>query len=451
MSAATATGPRTVATAKSQSKPRDIVSLVTLYVVFLMAIPSRYTFAPLGGAGAPSTVLGAIFLVVYLLRWVHPASPIGGVRQPLRVAALGIFCAFVASYVAANLHKMEPLEQNGADRGIILICGWVGILLLTADGVRSMERLDALLRRIVFGASAMAVLGITQFFTGLDIAKYIVIPGLVANQPYDDIAMRGSFNRPSATAIHPIEFGYVLAVVLPIAIHRARFAPQNQRFKRWLQVVLISVTLPMTVSRSAILGFVIVMAVILPIWPARDRWRALGVIVIGVLGIQVLIPGLLRDLNDLFFAIGTDSSTTSRTDALSNAMPLIGQHPWFGEGFGTFMPSVFFYTDDQYLNSAIELGLVGVAAIVVLFITGWWSARDVRRRSADPEIRHLGQCMAASCAAMLIIYGTFDALYFPMAAGITFLMLGCLSALWRLTRESGGAPPRRPPELVPRP
>jgi O-antigen ligase len=317
--------------------------------------------------------------------------------------------------------------------------------------VRSMERLEALLRRIVFGASAMAVLGITQFFTGLDIAKYIVIPGLVANQPYDDIAVRGSFNRPSATAIHPIEFGFVLAVVLPIAIHRARFAPQNQRFKRWLQVVLISVTLPMTVSRSAILGFVIVMAVILPIWPARDRWRALGVIAIGVIGIPVLVPGLLRDLNNLFFAIGTDSSTTSRTDALSNAMPLIGQHPWFGEGFGTFMPSVFFYTDDQYLNSAIELGLVGVAAIVVLFITGWWSARDVRRRSTDPEIRHLGQCMAASCAAMLIIYGTFDALYFPMAAGITFLLLGCLAALWRLTRESVCAPPPRPPERAPRP
>ena len=103
------------------------------------------------------------------------------------------------------------------------------------------------------------------------------------------------------------------------------------------------------------------------------------------------------------------------------------------------MPSVFFYTDDQYLNSAIELGLVGVAAIIALFVTGWWSARNVRRRSADPEIRHLGQCMAASCAVMLIVYGAFDALYFPMAAGITFLMLGCLAALWRLTRESGAS------------
>jgi hypothetical protein len=401
-----------------------------------MAIPSRYTFAPFGGAGAPSTMLGGIFLIVYLLRWVHPASPIGSVRQPLRVAALGIFCAFLASYVAANLHKMGTLQQNGADRGMIMICGWVGVLLLTADGVSSMERLDVLLKRIVFGASAMAALGITQFFTGLNIAKYIVIPGLTANQPYSDIATRGSYNRPSATAIHPIEFAFVLATVLPVAIHRARFAPRSQKFKRWLQVFLITVALPMTVSRSAILGLVIVMAVVLPVWPSRDRWRALGVVAIGALGIQVLVPGFVRDMNRLFFAIGSDASTTSRTSALSNAMPLIGQHPWFGEGFGTFMPSVLFYTDNQYLNAGIELGLVGVAAIVALFITGWWSARDVRRHSTDPGIRHLGQCMAASCAVMLVVYSTFDTLYFPMAAGITFLMLGCLAALWRLTWES---------------
>jgi len=442
------TGPGPVAIVKSQSKPRDIASLVTLYVLFLMAIPSAYTFAPLGGAGAPSTLLGVVFLIIYLLRWAHPSSPIGSVRQPLRVAALGIFCAFFATYAAANLHLLEPVQENGTDRGLILICGWVGVLLLTADGVRSMRRLEVLLGRIIFGASAMAVLGIIQFFTALNIAKYIVIPGLTANEPYSDIAVRGAYNRPSATAIHPIEFGFVLAAVLPIAIHRARFAPKNRKFIRWLQVALISVTFPMTVSRSAILGFVVVMAVILPVWPARDRWRALGVITIGVLGLQALVPGILRELIDLFFAVGTDSSTTSRTSAFSEATSVISQHPWFGEGFGAFLSSVYFYTDDQYLNSAIELGLVGVTAIVALFITGWWSGRDVRRRSADPEIRHLGQCMAASCAVTLIVYGTFDALYFPMAAGITFLILGCLGALWRLTREPTGALRQRPPEPV---
>jgi polysaccharide biosynthesis protein PslJ len=419
------------------SRARDAVSLITVYVIFLMAIPSRYTFAPLGGAGAPSTILGVILLVVYLLRWVHPDSDIGSVRQPLRVATLVIFCAFVASYVAANLHKLSGTEQNGADRGLIMVFGWVGVLVFTADSVSSKERLDTLLRRIVFGATAMAVLGMIQFFSGLDLAKYIVIPGLEANQPYTDVILRGSYNRPSATAIHPIEFGFVLASVLPIAIHRARFAPKDQKLKRWIQVFLIALTLPLTVSRSAILGLAVVMVVILPVWPSRDRWRAIGAILVGVLIIEASVPGLIKDLDSLFLSIGSDSSTTSRTAAYSSAGPLIAQHPWFGGGFGTFLPSVYFYTDNQYLNSAIEVGLVGAAALAGLFITGWWTARSIRRRSTDPEIRHLGQCMAASCAVMLVVFGTFDALYFPMAAGMTFLLLGCVAALWRLTRETG--------------
>ena len=142
-----------------------------------------------------------------------------------------------------------------------------------------MDRLKVLLDRIIFGATGMAALGIIQFFIGLDITKYIVIPGLQVNQPYTDVSTRGSFNRPSATAIHPIEFGFVLVTLLPIAIHRARYAPQGRRFRRWLQVVLIATTLPMTVSRSAILGFVVALIVILPIWPSRERWAALGVTV----------------------------------------------------------------------------------------------------------------------------------------------------------------------------
>jgi O-antigen ligase len=431
----TATAP-VVTPDQQTTRTRDIVSIVTIYVFFLMAIPSRYIFGPLGGAGSPSTILGALFLVAYLLRWIHPASPIGTGRHPIRLVATALFCVFLTSYVSANLHKMASLEQNGADRGLIMISGWLGIMLLTAEGIESMDRLKVLLDRIIFGATGMAALGIIQFFIGLDITKYIVIPGLQVNQPYTDVSTRGSFNRPSATAIHPIEFGFVLVTLLPIAIHRARYAPQGRRFRRWLQVVLIATTLPMTVSRSAILGFVIALIVILPIWPSRERWAALGVTALGVVGIQVVVPGLFRSLNNLFFAIGTDASTTSRTAAFSSAAPFISAHPLFGLGFGTFMPNIYFFTDDEYLNAAIEIGLVGSFMLLLMFITGWCLSRSARRASADQETRHLGQCMAASCAVMLICYATFDALYFPMAAGLTFLVLGCVGALWRLTVQS---------------
>jgi O-antigen ligase len=424
----------------SRSRRWDAVTLLTFFLFFLMAIPSRLVFAPLGGAGSPSTIVGLVFFALYMLNWLHPASPIDRGRQPMRRAAVLLFCAIFATYTSATQHALNVTERNGVDRGLVQIIAWLGLLLLAADGIDSIDRLKTLFRRLVFGATAMAVLGIVQFFAGLNAAQYIVIPGLSSLAPYTDIQEREAFHRPSATAIHPIEFGFVLAVILPLAIHQARYAPPGLRLRRWTQVGLIAITLPMTVSRSAILGLAVVMIVILPVWPRRDRWMAYIVTILGTGVLFVGVHQLLGTIRNLFLSVGSDSSTTSRTMAFVHSGPLIAAHPWLGQGFGSFLPLVYFYTDDQYLNSLIEIGIVGLLALLVLFGTGWVLARSARRATADGEIRHLAQCLAASVAVMAVTYATFDALYFPMAAAVTFLILGCVGAMWRLSRDTGALP-----------
>ena len=418
-----------------KARRRDSVTLLTIFLFFLIAIPSRLVFAPLGGAGSPSTIVGLVFFVWYLLNWLHPSSTIDRGQQPMRRAAILFFSVILASYVSATRHALNVTELNGVDRGLVQIFAWLGILLLAADGIDSIDRLKTLFRRLVFGATAMAVLGIVQFFAGLNAAQYIVIPGLSSLMPYTDIQERDAFHRPSATAIHPIEFGFVLSVILPIAIHQARYAPPGLRLRRWTQVGLMALTLPMTVSRSAILGLAVILIVILPIWPRRDRWVAYVVTIFGIGVLFVTVHGLLGTIRNLFLAVGSDTSTTSRTVAFAHAAPLVAAHPWFGQGFGSFLPLTYFYTDNQYLNSLIEVGFVGLAALLVLFGTGWVLARSARRATADSELRHLAQCLAASVAVMAVTYATFDALYFPMAAAVTFLVLGCVGAFWRLTRR----------------
>jgi O-antigen ligase len=409
----------------------NAVTLLTVYLVLLMAVPSRLVFAPLGGAGAPSTILGAIFLVWFMLNWLHPSSPIGSQAQPVRRAAAVLLCAVLASYVASNQHSMITEALNGADRSLILVCGWLGALLLAADGIDSMGRLKTLIRRMVLGATCMGVLGIAQFLTGFNAARYITIPGLTSQAPYTDI-QRASFNRPSATAIHPIEFGFVLAAILPLAINQARHAPPERRVRHWLQVLIIAGTLPMTVSRSAILGLAVGLIVILPTWPRRERWVAYLAIILGACGLFATVHGLLGTLKGLFLAVGSDSSTVSRTSAFLHSAPLIAARPWFGLGFGAFIPQTYFYTDNQYLNSLIEIGIIGFLALLGLFVTGWWTGRAARRRAVEPEIRDLAQSLTASVAVALVTFATFDALYFPMAAALTFLLLGCVGAVWRL-------------------
>ncbi len=425
------------AAGKPAGRRVDAVTILTIWVVLLMGIPASLVVAPLGAVGGPATIFAAVVLVFYLVTWLHPRLAPAKGRQPVRAAAILLTCAVIGTYVSSNRHIMPGLERNGIDRGIILICGWLGVLIMASDGIPSMERLKKLLGRVVIGATAMAAIGITQFFTGLDATQYIVIPGLKVQTLNTDLLSRNGLNRPSATAAHPLEFAAVLAMALPIAINRARFAPPGKRGVRWTQVGLIGAALPMTVSRSAVLAVLAVAFVLLPTWPKIERRIAYVVMALGVAGLWFLVPGLIGTFRTLFATLTGDTSTTSRTSAFTNAMPYISQHPWFGHGFGTFFPATYFYTDDQYLLSLIEIGVVGLVALLALFVTGLVTAQRVRRATKDPEMRDLGQCLTATIAVAMVAFGTFDALSFNMAAGLTFLFLGCTGAALRLLKAQG--------------
>jgi O-antigen ligase len=415
----------------------DAVSLLSLYVLLLMAVPAGQVFAPLGGAGGPATIYSALLLVVYLVMWMHTGFPIDHRRQPVRVAGVLFLCVTLAAYVSANRRSLPTLELNGADRGLILVAGWLAVTLIGADAIDNVDRLRTLVRRVVLGATAMAAVGITQFATGFDLVKYIVIPGLVENSVVTNQFSRDGLDRPSATAAHPLEFAAVLGMCLPLAVHQARFAPPELCRRRWLQVALIAGALPLTVSRSAFLALAVAAAVMIPTWPKRDRRQAYLVIFVASVALWLTVPGLLGTVRDLFLAVGngTDTSAASRSSAFDSALPFISQHPWFGRGFGTFLPQTYFFTDDQYLNSTIEIGIVGLAALLGLFVSGWMAARNARRLATDPSDRDLAQCFAASTAAAAIAFSTFDALSFTIAAGLTFLLLGCTGAAWRLMRQ----------------
>lgn len=415
----------------------DVVSLLTLYVLLLLTIPSALVFGPLGGAGGPATILSLGFMLWYLAMRLHPASKIARGYQPIRAAGVFFFCAILVTYISANRHLLPTSQQNGADLGAVSAVGWLAVLMLAADGIRTTERLEALIDRIVIGASAMAALGITEFFTGFNIVKYIIIPGLTEQAIPTDLQTRGGLNRPSATAAHPLEFAAVLAMAFPLAIHRARFAGPGSHRRRWLPAILIATAIPTTISRAAVLELLTIGIVLLPTWSKRERRYVYAVTATSIVLMFVLIPKLLTAFATILGQIYTGSSSTeSRTNAISSALHLMPQHPWLGVGFQTFSPLVYFYTDDQYVLSSIETGLVGLCALLALFITGWLTARSLRHRIRDPKIRDLAQGLAAAVAASAVSFSTFDALSFKMAAGLTFLLLGCVGAAWRLFRDT---------------
>ena len=369
------------------SRKFDAVSLLTIYIVLLMLIPYSVVFPPLGGAGGLSTMYAAILMFLFLALWLHQGFHIDRGSQPIRVVGIAFTCSIIAAYVSVNRHLMPALERNGADRGLIFAAGWLAVLLLAADGIDRPDRLNTMLGRVVTGVTAMAAVGIVEFATGLDFAQYIVIPGFSTQAIPTDTAVstRLGFNRPAATAAHPLELATILAIGLPIALHRARFAPPGLRLRRWIQVGVIGACLPLTISRAAILGLVVVFLVILPTWPKEHRRYAYAGLVAGVMGLFVLVPGMLGTFLGLFGGSSASTSTASRTSAYGSASAYIAQHPWFGRGFGTFLPQTYFFTDNQYLLSLIETGIIGLLALMALFVTGWFVGRSAYRAAVHPR------------------------------------------------------------------
>ena len=418
----------------------DTVTLLICYVFLLMMIPSTLIVGSFGAAGAPAALFATVLLCCYLVARQNPVFQLDRGQQPVRMAASFFACSILATYVLANRTLLPVLQKNAADRGLVLMFGWIAVSLLAADGIGTVKRLRTLLRRITACATVLALVGVLEFITGLALIKYVSIPGLTVHTQFMDLMNRDGLVRVTATAAQPLEFSAVLAMSLPLALHHARIAPRAARLRRWLQVALITGAMTMTVSRSAMLELAVIAILLVPTWPKRDRRRAC-LVLLGLSALAwFLLPGMLREFGGLFGHLGSDSSATSRTGAYLAAVPFIAYHPLLGQGFQTFFPQIYFYVDNQYLMSLIETGVVGAVALLTLFVTGWFTARSARIAAVDCQTRDLAQCLAASVATAAVSFATFDGLSFSIATGLFFLLLGCVGAMWRLTgarRQSG--------------
>jgi len=418
-------------TGRRTSRSSDATTLLSIYLVLLLAIPSKLIFAPLGGAGTPAQILGMAAGVWWGWNRLSLSEDQQAPAQPVRRAMVVFLAVTIVSFVAATLRPIEDNELRAAQMGLLSVLAWSGIVLLANDGFLNRDRLELLLSRLAVGAGLLAALGIMQFITRYPFVNLIQIPGLTANTAILSVASRDGFARPAGTALHPIEFGVALTMLLPLALHRALYPHGHGLARRWFPVVAISAAVPISISRSAIVGAVVVLALLVPTWSRAMRKGAFGFICVLLVVVFVTVPGLLGTITGLFTGVGNDSSAQSRTGSYALAWSFISRAPIFGRGFGTFLPRYRIF-DNQYLGLLIEAGVVGLTALLALFATGIALSRRVRRRSTDPETRDLAQSLVAGLAAGACSFALFDALAFPIVAGLMFLLLGLAGGLAKL-------------------
>ncbi|WP_460110215.1 O-antigen ligase family protein [Streptomyces sp. YKOK-J1] len=422
----------------------DATAVLTVYLVLALFIPSNLALPALGGVGTPANVFALLGLLWYLATWLGGrVLPARGTRLA-RVAMCVLGLAVLAAYISDAARESSHAEVLGADRGLIGFLVWVSLVVLTSAGIQERGRLDVLMRRVVVLGSVVAAIGFYDFFSGTNIADSIHIPGLQTSVAQVSVMDRGAFTRPRATTAQPLEFGGMLAILLPFAIQQA-FDPVRRHLhwtRRWGPVLLIAGALPLTVSRTSIIGLLLVALVMVPRWQPARRWAAIGVMTASVAVFKVLVPGLIGTITGLFasFLSNSDSSTQARTVKYSAIVPYLEEHPLFGRGFGTFTPDRYFFTDNQYMLTLAEMGALGLLAMLVLFVAGIHQGGAVRRLARTDADRELGQAFFASSLVALVVSATFDSLSFPMFAGLFFLLLGAGGSLLGFVRgEAAGA------------
>ena len=422
---------------RSQQRLRSLGpdSLLAVYIVLLLVVPARLVVASIGATGTVANLFLLAALLWYAASWLMRRVTTAPYTRPARLALLGFSVAVLLAYVAVGRRDADVMEYSAADRALLQLLIWLPLILLTTS-LTEFRQIDRLLRLFVRCCAGVAAVAMLEFVLKQSLTSWIVIPGLTSNTAAELIA-RGDFVRPIATASNTLELATTMVVALPFAIQQAFHGEGRSAWRRWLPVALIALSSVMTVSRTSVIGLLIVMLVLMPTWDSERVGKTFLVLIPALGATRIVVPGLLGTLIGLFSAMldGGDDSTNSRTATSADVDEFLAGHEWFGRGPGTFLPDLYRFTDNQYLLARLEIGIVGMVAIIALYVTMIHCGGAGRRRSADLARRETGQGFVAVGFVMLVVTATFDTLSFPIVAGSTFLMLGLSGAYLSVARR----------------
>lgn len=418
-------------TRRPQKNGFDAVSFLSIYIFLFAAVPSYLTIPALGSIGRLSVLWGLAGIVWWSVYKVQLSLSDGTTSNPVKIATLLLICTLGISYALANLHGLPSSSSTTADSSLMRVASWAGVTLVALDGIHDRERFMTLLRRFVLAGGLMAGLGIAQFVTGQSLVDSLTLPGFAISQDVQNTQERGAFTRAAGTATHPLEYGSLLCMVLPLAIALAITDRKRPRWRRSWPVIVIMLAVVLSVSRSALIGVFVGLVLLAPGIPAKVRWISMGIGAVAMTAMAFIVPGLLGTLRGLFISLSSDSSILSRTNSIDDAVAIAFRNPAFGKGFGTFLPTELIL-DNQYLLVLIEGGLIGIAALLAVMVVSMISGWRTLAITESPDRKIIGAAAAAGMASVLVLLAFFDGLSFPITAGGLFVMVGICGVLLEL-------------------
>jgi len=185
-----------------------------------------------------------------------------------------------------------------------------------------------------------------------------------------------------------------------------------------------------------LLSLVVVVVVMIPFLPLTARRWSYVLVPAGLVSVFALVPGMIATMVGTFVTSSNDPSITTRLNNYPRVEAMVAERPMLGTGPGTYLPAnALKILDNQYLKAAVEMGLLGTAAIALFFALPAVAALLAARTLVDPGMRALAGGISGSCFAALVTSATFDSMSFPTFAMVFAFLAGLSGSVWLAARK----------------
>jgi polysaccharide biosynthesis protein PslJ len=336
-----------------------------------------------------------------------------------------------ATSIIVNGHRVNALGVGSvAAKKLTFLVSYIVVFYLILSVTRRRSDIEFLIRVLVGGGAVLSCFGLFERWSHYNVFNHLstLIPILRLNDVSDTFG-RGGHTRVLASSQHPIALGAALMMLVPLAVYLARSTGRRIWWAAGLLILLCGLA---TLSRTGVLMLVVIVLVYLRQRP-REVKRFWPLFIPMLLAVHVAVPGALGTFRSSFFPSGGlvaqqkhANVGSGRIASLGPGLHVVGEDPFVGQGFGTRVvdgpnPNSFI-VDDQWLSTAMETGIAGVAAWTWLFV------RFVRRlgRAAKREPGNEGwllTALGASTLAYAVGMFTYDSFSFIQVTFLLFIML----------------------------
>ena len=309
----------------------------------------------------------------------------------------GVVTALGAIALLTQVINLDDVDANAGTPGTAVkalsyFLAYLIVYLIVCSALVSTTEIDRVVRFLVAGGACVAASALYEARFGFNVFNHLneYLPGF-ERQARDVVEARSGRLRVMASAQHPIALGVALTLVVPQAFYLASRASSTLRQRAWLGVAcLLAVGAAATISRTTVAMGVLML--IAAVYVKREQvLRFWPVLLLVPIVVHVVAPGALGGLYKQFFPKGglvadlegrPGQGGSGRLADINPGIRLWQRAPLLGNGLGNEFPSsedaAFFpgkapppiIFDNQYLDSLVKMGALGIVAVLVFFCGG---------------------------------------------------------------------------------